>query len=95
MHECSILVMDEPSATLTDKELDVLFKIMHKLVDSGVTIIYISHRMEEIFNLADDITVLRDGKHIGTVPVHGMRQGTADHNDGGTNHQRRVPERRG
>lgn len=69
MHECSILVMDEPSATLTDKELDVLFNIMHKLADSGVTIIYISHRMEEIFSLADDITVLRDGKHIGTVPV--------------------------
>lgn len=67
--DCKILIMDEPSATLTDKELKVLFQIMHKLVKDGITIIYISHRMEEIFNLAQDITVLRDGKHVQTLPV--------------------------
>lgn len=68
-HDCKLLVMDEPSATLTDKELTILFDIMDKLVKSGVTIIYISHRMEEIFNLGQDITVLRDGKHVDTLPV--------------------------
>lgn len=67
--DCKVLVMDEPSATLTDKELSVLFDIMKKLVASGVTIVYISHRMEEIFNLAQDITVLRDGKHVDTLPI--------------------------
>lgn len=66
-HNCKLLIMDEPSATLTEKELDVMFDIMDKLVKSGVTIIYISHRMEEIFHLADDITVLRDGQFVKTL----------------------------
>ncbi|MCI8557677.1 MAG: sugar ABC transporter ATP-binding protein [Lachnospiraceae bacterium] len=65
--ECKILIMDEPSATLTNKELDVLFGIIAKLKADGVTIIYISHRMEEVFNLSDELSVLRDGKHIGTL----------------------------
>ena len=65
--ECKILIMDEPSATLTNKELDVLFGIIAKLKKDGVTIIYISHRMEEVFNLSDELSVLRDGKHIGTL----------------------------
>ena len=65
--ECKILIMDEPSATLTNKELDVLFGIIDKLKKSGVTIIYISHRMEEVFSLSDELSVLRDGKHIGTL----------------------------
>lgn len=68
-HNCRLLIMDEPSATLTDKELTVMFSMMRRLVRSGVTIIYISHRMEEIFNLADDITVLRDGRFVKTLPV--------------------------
>ncbi|MEM1485702.1 sugar ABC transporter ATP-binding protein [Oscillospiraceae bacterium PP1C4] len=74
-HECKVLVMDEPSAVLTDKELVILFDIMNNLVKSGVTIIYISHRMEEIFNLADDITVLRDGRHVDTMPVSECNRG--------------------
>lgn len=65
--ECKILIMDEPSATLTSKELDILFGIIDKLKKSGVTIIYISHRMEEVFSLSDELSVLRDGKHIGTL----------------------------
>jgi len=69
-HNCKLLIMDEPSATLTDKELTVMFDIMHRLIKEGTTIIYISHRMEEIFNLADDITVLRDGKFVQTLSVN-------------------------
>lgn len=64
-----ILVMDEPSATLTDKELEKLFSIIKELKSSGVTIIYISHRLEEIFNICDRATVLRDGNFINTVEV--------------------------
>jgi len=64
-----ILVMDEPSATLTDKELDKLFSIIRELKNKGVTIIYISHRLEEIFYICDRATVLRDGNYINTVEV--------------------------
>ncbi len=64
-----LIIMDEPSATLTEKELDVLFGILKMLKEKGVTIIYISHRMEEIFKLADRVTILRDGHHIATLDV--------------------------
>ncbi|MBU9739634.1 sugar ABC transporter ATP-binding protein [Diplocloster agilis] len=68
-HNCKVLVMDEPSAVLTDKELDILFHIIDQLVAKGVTIIYISHKMDEIFKLCHNATVLRDGKHIKTMPM--------------------------
>lgn len=61
-----VLIMDEPTAALTDREIDVLFQVMKGLRDKGVGIVYISHRMEEIFRMCDRITVLRDGKSIGT-----------------------------
>jgi ABC-type sugar transport system ATPase subunit len=61
-----ILVMDEPSATLTNKELDNLYQIVEQLRRDGVTVIYISHRLEEVFRLSDWITVIRDGEVIET-----------------------------
>lgn len=64
-----VIIMDEPSAVLTDNELQVLFKIIHQLKAQGYTIIYISHRLDEIFSLADNVTVLRDGKHICTTSI--------------------------
>ena len=64
-----LLIMDEPSATLTDKELDSLFDIIRQLQSNGVTIIYISHRLDEVFEVCDRATVLRDGGVIGTVNV--------------------------
>ena len=64
-----LLIMDEPSASLTEKEIDILFDIIHQLKERGITIIYISHRMDEIFKLADAVTVLRDGKHIFTGEI--------------------------
>ena len=66
---CKLLIMDEPSATLTDRELDIMFGIVKKLRSEGITIIYISHRLDEVFNLADNVTVLRDGKHVATQLV--------------------------
>lgn len=64
-----ILVMDEPSATLSDHELNALFEIMKRLVRQGIGIIYISHRLEEIFQIGRRVTVMRDGAHIGTHDV--------------------------
>ena len=64
-----LLIMDEPTAPLTTNEVEQLFKIIASLKEQGVTIIYISHRMEEIFELADRVTVMRDGKYITTLDV--------------------------
>ncbi|KJS50590.1 MAG: D-ribose transporter ATP-binding protein [Peptococcaceae bacterium BRH_c23] len=62
----SIIIMDEPTATLTNTEIDSLFDVIKELKKHEVTIVYISHRLEEIFRIADSVTVLRDGKTIGT-----------------------------
>ena len=64
-----IILMDEPSATLTKKELDALFQIIRDLKAQGIAVIYISHRMEEIFEICETVTVLRDGQIIGTRNV--------------------------
>jgi ribose transport system ATP-binding protein len=65
----SIVIMDEPSAALTDKELRKLFDIIHTLKQKGVTIIYISHMLEEIFEIADRVSVLKDGQLMGTKSI--------------------------
>ena len=67
--DCDILILDEPTAALTDAESQILFAIMKKLRDKGIGIIYISHRMAEVFEHCDRITVLRDGSHISTKEV--------------------------
>ena len=67
--KASIIAMDEPSATLTEHELESLFDLIRSLKEKGVSIIYISHRLEEIFQIADQVTVLRDGHLVGTNPV--------------------------
>jgi rhamnose transport system ATP-binding protein len=64
-----IVIMDEPTASLTQKEVKLLFAVVRDLRASGVGIIYISHRLEEIFQLADRVTVLRDGESVGTREV--------------------------
>jgi methyl-galactoside transport system ATP-binding protein len=61
--------MDEPTSSLTEKEVDHLFKIIRSLRDKGVGIIYISHKMEEILKISDEVTVMRDGKWIATKPA--------------------------
>lgn len=69
MMDTRVLIMDEPTAALTDREIDVLFDIIEDLKSNGVSIIYISHRMEEIFKISDEITVLRDGKSVLYTPT--------------------------
>lgn len=59
-----LIIMDEPSATLTHAEMDILFSVIRRLKSNNITVIYISHRLEEIFELADRVTILRDGKSI-------------------------------
>ena len=68
--DCRIILMDEPSATLTKKELNALFDIIRDLKKRGIAVIYISHRMEEIFEICETATVMRDGRIIGTVNVN-------------------------
>ena len=63
------LLMDEPTASLTEKEIEILFEKINTLRRAGVAIVYISHRLEEIFELCDTVTVLRDGVVVATKPV--------------------------
>jgi rhamnose transport system ATP-binding protein len=69
-----IVIMDEPTASLTQKEQHLLFKVVRDLRSEGVGVVYISHRLEEIFALADRVTVLRDGESVGTNPVDGLSE---------------------
>ena len=68
-YKAQIIVMDEPTAAITKTEVDRLFKIMKDLKTHGVSVIFISHRIEEIYEVADRVTILRDGKKIGTYDV--------------------------
>ena len=67
--EARAVVMDEPTASLTEREVQQLFRIISDLTSSGVGVVYISHRLEEVFTISDRITVLRDGHHITTAPA--------------------------
>ena len=67
--DARIIVMDEPSATLTPREVDRLFDIIRDLKSHGIGVIYISHRLDEIFEIADRVMVMRDGRHVDTRPV--------------------------
>jgi ABC-type sugar transport system ATPase subunit len=64
--KCQILVLDEPTTSLTDAEADHLFAVLHRLKRQGTTLLYVSHRIPEVFRLCDRITVLRDGGYVGT-----------------------------
>lgn len=62
-----MLIMDEPSAPLTNAEVESMFAVVDLLKEKGVSIIYISHRLDEIFRLSDRVTVLRDGQYVITM----------------------------
>ena len=68
-YDSKIIVMDEPTSSLTENEVEHLFRIINKLVNKGSSIIYISHKMEEILRISNDVTVMRDGKWIATKPA--------------------------
>lgn len=66
--DAKIIIMDEPTSSLTDHEIEILFKMIRKLASENKAIIYISHKLDEIMEIADTVTVIRDGKTIGTAP---------------------------
>ncbi len=72
--DADLIAMDEPTSSLTDKETEVLFDVMRQLKAHGVAIIFITHRLEEVFEVSDRITVLRDGRHIATAATAGLNQ---------------------
>ena len=65
-YDAKVLILDEPTSSLTEREIGRLFKIIRLLRDRGMGIVYISHKIEEIFEISDDVTVFRDGKWVGT-----------------------------
>ncbi|MDO4566856.1 MAG: sugar ABC transporter ATP-binding protein [Oscillospiraceae bacterium] len=67
-----IVIMDEPTSSLTENEVETLFSIIEKLKSQGCSIIYISHKMEEILRISDEVTIMRDGRYIGTWPSEGL-----------------------
>lgn len=71
-YESNVLIMDEPTASLTSAEIDELFHMIETLTERGVGIVYISHRMEELKRISDRITVMRDGEYVDTLPTEGV-----------------------
>ncbi|MBQ2257302.1 MAG: sugar ABC transporter ATP-binding protein [Lachnospiraceae bacterium] len=67
--QARVVIFDEPTSSLSDNEVEALFRIMNDLRDKGVAMVYISHKMDEIKRIADDITVMRDGTYVGTWPA--------------------------
>ncbi len=98
--DARILILDEPTASLSDREVERLLDVIRELRRQGVGIIYISHRLEELFQVADRVTVLRDGASVGTRPIERGRPPRADPHDGwprnhGDFSQADRPDRRG
>ena len=86
-HDARLLIMDEPTAALTEADVSRLFDIVRRLKSRGVGIIYISHRMDEIFTIADRVTVLRDGAYVGIARSRGDELRRTRPDDGGTPHR--------
>ena len=64
--DCKVLILDEPTSSLTAAEVEALFTIINELRDKGVSMVYISHKMDEILRISDEVTIMRDGQYIGT-----------------------------
>lgn len=75
-YNADLIIMDEPTSAITEKEVEQLFGIIRSLQEKGVSIIYISHKMDEIFKICDELTVFRDGQYIGTKGAHELDQDT-------------------
>ena len=69
---CRVLILDEPTSSLTQNEVEALFRIVEDLKKDGVAIVYISHKMDEILRISDEVTIMRDGQYIGTWAAKGL-----------------------
>ena len=74
LNDCRILILDEPTASLSARETQSLFRAIKQLQAQGVGILYVSHRLEEIFQMADRVTVLRDGRMVGTHSIASIQR---------------------
>ena len=70
--DCKVLILDEPTSSLTAAEVEALFTIVNELRAKGVSIVYISHKMDEILRISDEVTIMRDGQYIGTWDAKGL-----------------------
>lgn len=68
VHDAKVLILDEPTASLAREDIDALFKIINMLKDRGMGVLFVSHKLDEVFTIGDRVTVLRDGKHVSTTP---------------------------
>jgi len=68
-YDSEIIIMDEPTSAITEREVEHLYTIIRKLTRKGVSIIYISHKLNEIFTIADEVTVMRDGEYVDTKKI--------------------------
>ena len=74
MEEARIIFMDEPTASLTQSETDILLNLVRTLADQGVSVVFVSHRLAEVIEISERVTVIRDGKLVGVFPTEGMTQ---------------------
>lgn len=75
-YNSNLIIMDEPTSAITEREVEHLFRMIRALKEQGVAVVYITHKMDEVFQVSDDITVFRDGKHIATVPAAQATRGS-------------------
>ncbi len=94
LEEAKILILDEPNSALTEDETQVLFDILRTLTSQGVTIILVSHRLQELFEIADWVTILRDGRHISTVKIEDVTTSDVVNMMVGTSIDETFPERK-
>ena len=74
--EAKVIIMDEPTSAITEQEIEILFRVIKRLKASGTGIVYITHKLEELFEIADDVTVFRDGKLVGSEPLASLQRST-------------------
>ncbi len=92
-YHAKVVIMDEPTSSLSEKEVKHLFSIIRKLREKGCGIVYISHKMEEIFELCDEVTILRDGQWVDTQPLKGLSMDTIISKMVGRELTQRFPEK--
>jgi ABC-type sugar transport system ATPase subunit len=72
--QAKVIIMDEPTSAITEQEIEILFRVIKRLKASGTGIVYITHKLEELFEIADDVTVFRDGQFVGTNPLASLQR---------------------
>ncbi|WP_255222966.1 sugar ABC transporter ATP-binding protein [Paenibacillus sp. 7541] len=90
--QCRILVLDEPTAPLSHSETEQLFMLVRKLKEEGVSVIFISHRLPELYEICDEITIMRDGQHIITDQIVNLEQGSVVEHMLGTKMEQQFPK---